>query len=148
MVRAPILLAALPAALLLTSACASTPPDTPASPAPVESTCAAFFRRERACTDTFVPGLVDLHIAHDHPAGTAAEAQRIGRDAMIARAMEEWKSDSTDASIERTCATMVGSKGPDLAAKSEEARSKCLAISACAAFSACALSVTEQRLLF
>lgn len=109
-----------------------------------ELVCTQTFQRQRECTDEFIPALVALRVAHDEPAGIAAADQAQGRDALVAQAKEEWKVDSTDAAIARTCQAMVASLAADgRAAFASQAR-RCLAKTACAAFVDC-LSPTLER---
>jgi hypothetical protein len=107
-------------------ALAGGPAPTPAQ----QASCVTLFERQRTCTESFIPALVDLRVSLDRPKGIAATAKSDGRDALIAAALAEWKTDSTDASIAKTCASMPpGAVTPQM--------NTCLAASSCPAFSQC-----------
>ncbi len=141
-------------ALTVTAACgASEPPaaGTPNAhevPAPVvkssveapdgQEVCVAAMRRQRECTDVFIPALVDARVRADRPAGIAAKDQEMGRAALVAGAREEWANDSTDEAIEETCNKAAGH--PEMVEKAEA----CLAESACDAFSACTIDIISS----
>ena len=144
--------------LSITAACgASEPKSSPTAqevPAPQVKpsaekyegfdTCVAVFRRQRECTDTFIPALVDARVRADKPAGIAAKDKEMGRDALVAGALEEWKSDSTDEAIDHTCTNLTNDElagAPELVQRAES----CLAEKDCAAFSACAVDIVASR---
>ena len=107
-------------------------------------TCVAAFNRQRECTDAFIPALVDARVRNDHPAGIAAKDKELGRDALVAGALEEWKSDSTDEAIHATCTKITDDEAdgmPELIQKAEA----CLKESDCSAFSACAVDIASSR---
>jgi hypothetical protein len=106
-------------------------------------TCVAAFRRQRECTDAFIPALVDARVRHDNPAGIAAKDKELGRDALVAGAKEEWASDSTDEAIHATCTKLTenGAGTPELIQKAEA----CLAKSGCDEFSACAVEIASSH---
>jgi hypothetical protein len=107
-------------------------------------TCVAVLRRQRECTDTFIPTLVDARVRNDHPAGIAAKDREIGRDALVAMALDEWKDDSTDEAIDRNCTAITSDEPagvPELVQRAEA----CLAETECAAFSACAVDIVSSR---
>lgn len=106
-------------------------------------TCVAAFRRQRECTDVFIPALVDARVRHDNPAGIAAKDKELGRDALVAGAREEWASDSTDEAIDATCTKLTGNGAgtPELIQKAEA----CLAKSSCDEFSACAVEIASSH---
>jgi hypothetical protein len=106
--------------------------------------CATVFERERACTDTFIPALVDARVALDLPAGIAARAKSEGRDALIAAARDEWAKDSQDTAIATTCDRVAGSaRGADFAAAGEA----CAKQSDCGGFVACVIPVLRDTIL-
>ena len=137
----------------LLPACASRAPSRPTEVPPprvepsaegggdAHATCVAVFERQRACTADFIPALVALRVRLDVPAGIAEEDQKGGRDALVAQAMEEWKSDSTDAAIAATCDRLAGGD-PEGIHRARE----CLDASTCAAFTECILPVVEAHL--
>ncbi len=110
----------------------------------LKAACVKLFERQRACTDAFIPALVDLRVELDKPAGIAAKAKENGgRDALIAKAKEEWKKDSEDAAISARCEQMAASPK---AAGMMDASAKCLAPSECSAFTACIIPVMRPAL--
>ncbi len=145
-------------ALSITAACgASEPKSSPKAqevPAPDVKpsaekyegydTCVAAFRRQRECTDTYIPALVDARVRADKPAGIAAKDKEVGRDALVGMAMEEWKSDSTDEAIDRMC-TSITNDEQDGAPELIQRAKACLEESECAAFSACAVDIVSSR---
>jgi hypothetical protein len=123
-----------------------TTPTTEAQPATAgtpRAACVAMFERQRACTDIYLPALVDARIANDRPAGIAAEAAKPGgRDAMIATARTEWANDSTDASISATCDNVLAKMPPEQAEGMAGQANQCLAADACQAFVDCVIPMT------
>src|SRR5262245_54286396 len=140
---------ALPLAFFL-AACAGA--ETPnenvtSSPALNEATnaqalCVQSFQRQRECTDAFIPALVDARVRHDRPAGIAAADHSEGRAALVAKALEEWRTDSLDASIHETCAGMIshGAGTPEMSA----ALSACLERTSCGEFVPCQIQLIEH----
>ncbi len=122
----------------------STQPTSTADPA-IE-TCKKTFVRQRECTDTFIPALVDLRVRMDMPAGIAAEDKASGRDALVTKAKAEWENDSKDDAIAATCDKMVGSMAPEMKAKMAEGAGQCLAKTECPAFVECELPMLEQHM--
>jgi hypothetical protein len=126
----------------------STPATAPEQKAAAQvddavSTCEALFQREAACTDAFIPMLVDVRVKLDQPAGIAAKAHEAGgREALIAKARDEWKTDSLPESAARTCQKAAGQP----AALVATARACLAAHSACDAFVACVQPLHEQML--
>ena len=136
---------------LVLAACASRAPGRPTEVRPpvvqpsaqgdAHGTCVAVFRRQRECTSDFIPSLVALRVRLDVPPGIAAKDQEIGRDALVAKAMEEWKGDSTDEAIAATCDRIAGAD-PDGVARG----GACLDQPACAEFVDCVMPVIETHL--
>ena len=149
---------ALALAVLVTPACgASEPKPAPAAqdmPAPDVKpsaekyegydTCVAAFRRQRECTDAYIPLLVDARVRADKPAGIAAKDKEIGRDALVALAMDEWKTDSTDQAIDQICTNITNDEQAGAPELIERAKA-CLQESDCSAFSACAVDIVSSR---
>jgi hypothetical protein len=135
---------------LVLAACgpATPPPKTGSGPAvgavDAKAGCVKLRQQQRACTADFIPALVDSRIKVDVPPGIAAAAKTDGRDAIIAKAMEEWKSDSTDEAIAAMCEKMP--MPPNATAAQKEAVGKCLAVTECKAFVGCFLPVLEELL--
>ncbi len=133
---------------LCAAACGSSKPaEKKTEPAAVtqsedEAGCVKLRQRQRECTDAFIPALVDMRIKADVPPGIAAAAQKDGRDAIVAQAMEEWKQDSTDEAIARNCKAMPAP--PSVTAEQRETARKCLDLAECQAFVDCFLPVLEQ----
>ncbi len=116
---------------------------SPAADPAAQAACVKVFERERACTDTFIPALVDLRISIDKPAGMAEAAKKEGRERFIAVALEEWKGDSTDAAIAKTCAMISASpKAPAMVTASE----KCVKADTCLAFTDCVIPVLRTSM--
>lgn len=104
------------------------------------STCVAVFERQRECTDTFIPALVDLRVRLDVPAGIADVDRKDGRAALVSQAMEEWSHDSTDEAIAATCERMPA--GADMETKAQE----CLKKDACGPFVECVMPLIQSHL--
>ena len=101
-------------------------------------TCVAVIRRQRECTDAFIPALVDARVRADMPPGIAQKDKEVGRDALVAMALEEWASDSTDPAIDATCDKAADH--PELIEKAQA----CMNQSACDAFSACTVEIVSS----
>lgn len=115
----------------------------PATAGTPRDACVAMFERQRACTDIYLPALVDARIANDLPAGIAARAAEPGgRDALVATARSEWANDSTDASISATCDTILAKMPPEQAEGMTGQANQCLATDACQAFVDCVIPMT------
>jgi hypothetical protein len=105
--------------------------------------CVQFFQRQRECTDTYIPALVAMRVELDKPPGIAQTDQEIGRDALVAKAMEEWASDSTDEAISATCEKILADEPSQ--AEIEQGRS-CMAADACQPFVDCALDLVKSHM--
>ena len=136
--------------LALLSACASKPatrstdvppPVMQPSGSDARATCVSLFQRQRECTTEFIPALVALRVRLDVPPGIAEKDREAGRDALVSQAMEEWKNDSTDEAIGRTCDQMA-SADPEGIQKAQE----CLTAQACQPFVDCVIPIVEQHL--
>jgi hypothetical protein len=103
--------------------------------------CVATFERQRTCTDSYIPARVAARVDADHPAGIAEMDRKEGRDALVAKAMEEWKTDSTDESIAATCKKITASAPAGMV----DAAEACLAESDCGAFSACSVDLVKAH---
>ena len=146
--------AILSALALAVSACAgaeadpkttSSPSSTTPPPAAQEQ-CESYFTRLRTCTDQYIPALVDLRIELDQPAGIAQSAQTDGRDAIIARAMEEWATDSQPAAITATCGELLGSIPPAQLETMRADAERCMAMTDCGEFATCANELQRARI--
>jgi hypothetical protein len=110
------------------------------------SVCVQSFQRQRECTAEFIPALVDARVRRDAPPGIAAKDKELGRDQLVAMALEEWKADSTDEAIEQTCTDMASKMPPDQLQGATERLGECLGAEACGAFVDCLIPVIEQQL--
>ncbi len=121
--------------------------DAKATPAHQASTtedralCVQVFTRARACTDDYIPALVDVRAKYDKPAGIAAEVKQ-DRAAVIAQARQEWADDSKDAAIAATCDRMIS----DITDEDRALGAKCLAIADCAGFTSCVMPGFEKHI--
>jgi hypothetical protein len=113
------------------------------APEEAQALCVSSFQRQRDCSDTFLPALVDLRVRLDVPAGIAEADRTEGRAQLLATAQEEWRSDSTDQAIAERCAGMV-QQGAG-AAMGGPMRS-CLGASSCGEFVPCQLEIIEAHL--
>jgi hypothetical protein len=105
--------------------------------------CVQFFQRQRECTDTYIPALVAARVELDKPPGIAQTDQEIGRDALVAKAMEEWAQDSTDEAIGATCDKIMTNEPSQ--ADIEKGRS-CMAADACQPFVDCAIDLLKTKM--
>jgi hypothetical protein len=104
--------------------------------------CVKLREKQRSCTADFIPALVDMRVKIDLPPGIAAAARTDGRDALVAKAHEEWKNDSTDASIAAMCEKMP--MPPGVTPAQRAAVAKCLSAPDCKAFVGCFLPILEE----
>lgn len=147
-----VLVLSLLSAALAACAGAEAEPKTGASPSsttPPPSAvqqCEAFFTRAAACTDTYLPALVDLRIELDKPAGIAAHAQSEGRDAVLAKAQEEWAADSQPAAITANCERAVSSVPPERVEQMRGQVESCTAAADCAAFATCSTQIQRAMM--
>jgi hypothetical protein len=140
----------------LAAACGTTSdaaPTAPAAPAAAPQTantatlheqCVATLTRSRACTDQYVPALVDARARLDRPSGIAA-AVRSDRDAVIAQARSEWAKDATDAAIAERCQAIVAHLTPETQTDAGDAQ-RCVTQADCGAFVACVMPIIERHL--
>jgi len=118
----------------------SAPKAQPASTDP-QALCIEVFTKNRTCTDTYLPALVDVRAKYDQPAGIADEV-KADRAAVIAHAMQEWAGDSTDEAIAGTCAKITSS---DVDPADQESARACLAKDPCSAYTTCIMPYFEKR---
>jgi hypothetical protein len=142
-------LCSLAAACGTTSDAAPAAPATPAvpqaaSPQALQQQCVATMARSRACTDQYVPALVDARARLDRPSGIAAAVQS-DRGGVIAQARSEWIKDSTDEMITERCQAIVAHLTPEAQADVSSAQ-RCVAQAECSAFVACVMPIIEQHL--
>lgn len=109
--------------------------------------CRDSFARQRTCTDDFIPALVDTRIELDLPAGIAAEGKKEGgRDALIAKAKEEWSSDSEPTAVAAQCKDMSEKMPAEHKAELMDAQTKCLASADCKSYVECVTPITKKML--
>jgi hypothetical protein len=129
-------------AVVLAAACDR--PDSPetaaqkAQLADARATCVKLFQRQRACTDAFIPALVDLRRELDRPAGIA----QAPREELVAAAHAEWKDDSTDGAIEGQCDRLAQA----LPAPAVASAKGCIAVDACGEFVTCVMPLMRDQL--
>lgn len=124
---------------LICAALLGSPP-AEAGPRDGRDTCVRLFVRQRACTAEFIPALVEARVKADKPAGIAETDRQQGRDKLVKQALEEWKSDSADAAIARTCASLA------LPSPALEQADACLAQLDCAGFVKCVIPALSSTL--
>jgi hypothetical protein len=133
----------LPFAIACGTTSDAAPPVQKASTADPHTTCVQVMTRARACTDQYIPALVDLRAKYDQPPGVADKI-KADRDGIIAQAKEEWAVDSTDANIAQMCTKMVADMSDADRADATAAQS-CLADQECAGFTSCVMPHIERR---
>lgn len=142
---APIALAACGGAEASSPAPTSTPAAAEGDPDAVAA-CETFMARARDCTDDYIPALVDLRIELDLPAGIADFARTDGRDAVIAKAMEEWATDSQPAALAANCQRVTTSMPAEQRDAMAPAAAACLAQTACDAYATCAIELMRPHM--
>jgi cytochrome c553 len=124
-------------------ASAGSPKAQPATTGDATALCVEVFTRNRTCTAEYIPALVDVRAKYDKPAGIAAEVQA-DRAGVIAQAMTEWATDSTDQAIAATCAHIAANPAGWQQADADAARA-CLAQTDCGPYTACIMPLFEKR---
>lgn len=115
----------------------TTSDPTTASSDDLHALCVSGFQRQRECTDQFIPALVARRVELDNPPGIAAKDHEVGRDALVAQALEEWKEDSKDENIGPHCDQILAAHAPDQA--TTDKFKSCMEMADCQAFSDCSL---------
>lgn len=119
------------------------PATAPAQPAQAaadfKAVCVQTFQKSRACTNDFIPALVDSRAKYDVPKGIADKV-KADRNAIVAEAMKEWENDSKDEAITANCDKM-----PAPPADAVAAAQTCLAKADCKEFTACIMPVMEKQ---
>jgi hypothetical protein len=123
-----------------------TQPQPVAAASDPHSVCVQAFHRQRECTDEFIPALVDARVRRNAPPGIVEKDQELGRDKLVEMALEEWKTDSTDAAIEQTCTDMASKMPPDQLQQATDQIGQCLGAEGCTAFVDCLIPVIEPQL--
>jgi hypothetical protein len=142
--RKLVLLAAL-------AACGGSSKSKPAEPAPspradAEAGCLKMFQRQRECTDVFIPALVGWRVEIDVPTGIAAEDASAGRDALVAKANEEWAASNSDSQLATLCTSLVASIPDEQLGPMMEVGDRCAAAATCDEYVTCIEPMQRQRL--
>lgn len=134
----------------LAAACGTASEAAPA-PAPAQkasstsgdfqTACMTVMQRNRTCTDDFIPALVDMRARKDLPPGIK-DAVAKDRASVIARAKEEWVTDSTDEVFARQCQTLGDQATPENIAAGEA----CMAKESCGEYAPCILAVMDNSM--
>src|SRR6185503_8880634 len=129
----------------------ATEPATPTETATVtpeeaHAGCMEMFTRQRECTDAFIPALVGWRVELDVPAGVAEQDRTLGRDALVAKAMEEWAASNSDEQLAELCTNLIGSIPPDQLPSMVAVGRACNASETCEAFTTCLEPAQRQRL--
>lgn len=111
---------------------------------PVARICRDLMRRSRDCSAVFLPTLVAERVRLDIPAGIAAHDAKIGRDALMSEALNEYADDSKDESIAATCSKVAAQLPADRGQRLISAGEGCLRLDACEPFVACAVPISIQ----
>jgi len=114
----------------------------PAAAMSTDQICRSLMQRQRACSAAFIPALVAARVAHDIPLGVAAQDGRVGRDALVEEAFDEWAEDSKDAAIEALCDDIAEAISPPRDAELRSSVSVCMAKAGCEAFVSCAVPLS------
>lgn len=133
----------------LVAACGTASEASPAKPASTEAAstadfqtaCMTVMQRNRTCTEEFIPALVDMRARKDLPPGIAEEVKK-DRAGVIAHAMEEWATDSTDEAFARQCQSLATRVSQDDA----EAGRACMAKDTCAAYVPCIIDLMDKSM--
>lgn len=106
--------------------------------------CKAAMEKSRACTDEYIPALVGVRVELDIPAGIKAADESDGRDALVATAMEEWKSDSTDEAIAAACQKVDAQVPAEYRQKNIDTSKECAAKEACGDYVDCIMPLHKE----
>jgi hypothetical protein len=107
--------------------------------------CRTTVERQRACTDDYLPALVDLRVELDRPAGTADRVKAEGRDKIVTEARADWVKDTTDEKIAEQC-SMVTKLPAERLKKEMPMTQACLARPDCKAFTECIIPIERLNL--
>jgi hypothetical protein len=119
--------------------------DEPTEGSSTQATCRPFMQRMRACSETFIPALVEARVQRDDPPGLAAQDARIGREALVKEAFDEWANDSKDTAIDATCEHIAQAVAPARHGELRAAVGACMEQSGCDAFVPCAVAASLGR---
>ena len=134
--------------LALAAACGGAKPATheagPAAGAP-RAVCVTAFERQRTCADVFIPALVAARVEADNPPGIAADTHIAEVLEKLAKANEEWATDSTDAAIGQHCDGMVAKVPADQLGALADAVDGCLTALDCEGFTSCMMPIMQAQ---
>jgi hypothetical protein len=119
---------------------------TAAASTSVQAQCEAFFARARECSEPYIGALVDVRIELDRPPGVADQARTEGRDALVAKAMEEWATDSQPENVSAMCEESAAKMPPEQSAAMMTGAQRCMAEAACDAFATCSKDLHRTML--
>jgi hypothetical protein len=132
---------------LVTSACgggsATSPAPASGKAADLGAMCARYYARERVCVDEYLAALLDVRVEYNMPPGIAAEVERDGRDATLARMRPDWERDTTLENTARICRDIETKTPPEHIDRLLAAGDRCHAEPDCAGFARC--TVEDQR---
>lgn len=118
---------------------AEQPLEVPAAASTTDQICRSLMQRQRACTEQFIPALVEARVKSDSPPGLAAREREIGRDALVKDALAEWETDARDPNIAALCDDIAQAISPEKDVLLRSSVSNCLAKEGCNAFVSCAV---------
>lgn len=146
-IRASIFAVLVPLAV---AACGGAKPTTheaskEAAAGEPRAVCVSAFERQRTCADVFIPALVGARVEADNPPGIAAADASEGRAALVAKANEEWATDSTDEAIGQHCDGMVAKVPADQLGALADAVEGCVAAADCDGFTSCMIPIMQAQ---
>jgi hypothetical protein len=118
--------------------------DSPAPDTAVARVCRNLMLRQRDCSAVFLPALVAERVRVDMPAGIAAYSAKIGREALLSEALNEYTDDSKDERIAATCAEVAAKLPSERGERLMRAGEACLGLDACESFVACSVPISIQ----
>jgi hypothetical protein len=116
------------------------------TPEAAHAGCMEMFTRQRECTDTFIPALVGWRVELDVPAGVAEQDRTLGREALVAKAKEEWAASNSDEQLASLCIDVIAGIPADQLGPMIAVGRACNASETCEAFTACLEPAQRQRL--
>jgi hypothetical protein len=115
------------------------------APASVDEVCRKLLTRQRECAAVFIPALVKARVDSDNPSGIAASDAKLGREALVSEALEEYAEDSKDTAIRALCDKIAAGISPERSATLRTSGSECLAKTPCDPFVSCAMPLSLTR---
>jgi len=111
---------------------------------PATRVCRELMVRGRDCSAVFVPALVTERVRLDIPAGITAYAAKVGDDALLSEALDEFAEDSQDERIAAMCSELAGKLPAERRARLVSSGQACLALDGCDPFVSCAVPISIQ----